>query len=268
MTYTITETDRVLAGMFTENTGRHFLDSGGAYGRNWERNQGREVEDFLARPAVTLDVRFGYLDVTLDAFHWLRDKLEYAPEMQRKFQLYVAMRDKPDDPWLVEMEEFAAAHKRKYGEGYLDGCVNTYNHESLLSQTLQYVIFQGDTYGTAYVALQVHGGCDVRGGYTAPKMFQILGDETSCLHDDADYTLYCEHEEPQDETLPGLERLRGEPHVLDYRHEWITWGRSYSVDPWKDEGMDMIHEPEDGEPFVRCPYCKDEPRPMSVGVNY
>ena len=32
--------------MLTENTGVHMLDSGGAYGRNWERNQVKTIEDF------------------------------------------------------------------------------------------------------------------------------------------------------------------------------------------------------------------------------
>lgn len=39
-------TAEVIASMLTENTGRHMLDSGGAYGRNWERNHGRDVESF------------------------------------------------------------------------------------------------------------------------------------------------------------------------------------------------------------------------------
>jgi hypothetical protein len=38
-----TETQTVLLEMFQENTGAHMLDSGGAYGRNWERNQGKDL---------------------------------------------------------------------------------------------------------------------------------------------------------------------------------------------------------------------------------
>ena len=38
------ETKAVIADMLQENTGRHMLDSGGAYGRNWERNQGRDFD--------------------------------------------------------------------------------------------------------------------------------------------------------------------------------------------------------------------------------
>ena len=32
--------------MLTENTGTHFLDSGGGNGRNWQRNQIKTIKDF------------------------------------------------------------------------------------------------------------------------------------------------------------------------------------------------------------------------------
>ena len=39
-------TKQLIYKMLTQNTGAHFLDSGGAYGRNWERNQVKTIEDF------------------------------------------------------------------------------------------------------------------------------------------------------------------------------------------------------------------------------
>ena len=39
-----TETQKMLARMLTENTGRNILDSGDAYGRHWEKNQGITVD--------------------------------------------------------------------------------------------------------------------------------------------------------------------------------------------------------------------------------
>ena len=41
-----TETNKLVYEMLTENTGSHMGDSGGAYGRHWERNQKRTIEDF------------------------------------------------------------------------------------------------------------------------------------------------------------------------------------------------------------------------------
>ena len=45
-------TAEVIADMLRENTGKHFLDSGGAYGRHWERNQDR---DFSAEPYAEVE---------------------------------------------------------------------------------------------------------------------------------------------------------------------------------------------------------------------
>lgn len=260
---TITETARVLADMLTENTGRHFLDSGGAYGRNWERNAGRDVEVFLDAPRVTLDARFDYLDVTLDVFHWLNDRLEYDAAYTRKLKVFAAAFD-PDSPWLATMETFGEAHREHYGRGEFDGCVNSYNGESLLSQVIQYVIFTGSD-GEQRIMLQIHGGCDVRGGYTAPKVFRFATYEgVYDMFSDNDYTLYCDA--PREATTPLDGMPDADPHVLDCRGgEWITYGGSFTRDPWEDAGVEMIHESEDGEKFVRCPYCA-EPHPMSVDV--
>ena len=49
-----TPIERQIARMLTENTGVDMMDSGGAYGRAWQRN--REIEDFRKRPAIELDI--------------------------------------------------------------------------------------------------------------------------------------------------------------------------------------------------------------------
>ncbi|MEM4036040.1 MAG: hypothetical protein QXU97_05480 [Fervidicoccaceae archaeon] len=74
------------------------------------------------------------------------------------------------------MQEFAdEVLGEKYGYEVL-GHWNTYNFEcNLLSQVLQGITFKvGDDY---YVMLQVHNGCDVRGGYTKPRFFKLAVDE-------------------------------------------------------------------------------------------
>jgi hypothetical protein len=74
------KTESAIAAMLTENTGRHFLDSGGAYGRNWERNQNRAFE---AEPATTLSFRYGEIEVTHNVFHFLKEKLSYDEDGNR-----------------------------------------------------------------------------------------------------------------------------------------------------------------------------------------
>lgn len=53
--------------------------------------------------------------------------------------------------------------------------INTYNGESSLTQTLQFITL-GDTYDSNIIALSVHNGADVRGGYTDYKIFEIETD--------------------------------------------------------------------------------------------
>lgn len=178
-----------LLEMLTENTGRSMLDSGGAYGRNWERNQGR---DFEAEPATTLDVSWNHEganfepNVTHNVYHWLKERLSFAPDMNAMFEAFAEPR-RADEYELSIIEDWCKilGATGLYGHGD-PMTVNTYNGECLLSQVLQYVYFELD--GTAYVALQIHGGCDVRGGYTNVRIFKM--DEN--LFDNARATIYAD----------------------------------------------------------------------------
>lgn len=86
-------TATVLAGMLRENTGTHFLDSGSAYGRHWQRNQTAEFDkqspcelSFTIREygdKQDLDIEF-----TLNVYHWLSERVEYSSAMQRLFDAY------------------------------------------------------------------------------------------------------------------------------------------------------------------------------------
>ena len=174
-------TEKKIAEMLTENTGRHMLDSGGAYGRNWERNQGREFE---AEPATTLSFKYGYMDLSHNLYHWLSEKLEYNPQLQGQFTRFANRPENRDESWFANVDAFREKLMEKgaggiYGEGE-PFTVNTYNHESLLSQVIQYLYWEDDNGG--HVLLQVHGGCDVRGGYTAPKAFDVC-EELGILED-------------------------------------------------------------------------------------
>ena len=159
MQTTTTNTADILAAMFTENTGTHFLDSGGAYGRNWERNQGKTTRDYLNAPEV---INAGdYFE--RDSFHFLHNCLSYDAVMDAAFQAYL---DKSDDHYLTDMENFPISLGVE--EGNIQ-TINTYNYDNALTQTLQFTYWELG--GNTYVALQVHGGCDVRGGYTRPRIF-------------------------------------------------------------------------------------------------
>lgn len=155
--------------MLTENTGRAMMDSGDAYGRHWERNQGRDLRSFIEADDAEImawgDGEFGWVNV--DVFHYLDARVEFCPELDAEYEEFTK-RPENEDCWgLTLMEEWAAL-KSDVGEGHT---FNSYNDETLLTQTIQGTVFSmGDEW---YVLLQIHGGCDVRGGYTDPHVFKI-----------------------------------------------------------------------------------------------
>lgn len=187
---TVTEaptTGDILQAMLTENTGRHMLDSGGAYGRHWERNQGKNFAD---EPPFTADWRWGEIDITASVFHELEDRVEYEPVVDAFFERWATTGERAHEGWFPLAQQFVEEFIPDARGLYRDGgpiVVNTYNEETMLSQVVQYVYFtiddevQLDADGEvvldadAYVFLQIHGGCDVRGGYTQMRIFRLTG---------------------------------------------------------------------------------------------
>jgi hypothetical protein len=171
------QTERVLVRMMRENTGASILDSGGAYGRAWQRAL---KEDFGKRERTRLEARVGSysneasldLDVTIDLFTYLSEKLTYDRAMTRQFEKFAKLPENENEHWLGLMRAFPEWIADKRGErlGEHSGVENSYNHDCYLSGTIQFAFFELD--GEPYCLLQIHGGCDVRGGYTAPKAFK------------------------------------------------------------------------------------------------
>lgn len=226
---TITETDRVLADMLTENTGSHMLDSGGAYGRNWERNQGLTVESFIEAPAVQVS-EWG---VSLDLFHYLRERITFVPDIQEAFDEFAEREENKKTHWYGLMGEWCELYPNNYCSGF-----NSYNSDCLLSQTIQGDFFEW-TDGEIYLMLQIHGGCDVRGGYTAPKIFSVHGEPYGLMYDWNSYT------------IQSADDRKGEKVCLDFRDGEVTnsdgehigdgyrWQRSEGDDPLLDYFDDL-----------------------------
>lgn len=146
----------------TENTGRHMLDSGGAYGRRWERFAGMTVEDFDNLPAVTVDPDYGHVSVSL--FHVLKEHLRVnadTVELTRLFRDYVDNTPEGEAYYngyntvLEWLDSIRADNVRTD---------NTYNYETLADGVVQYAEFSLGI--DQYVALSTHNGADVRGGYS------------------------------------------------------------------------------------------------------
>ncbi len=284
-TDTMTQTERVLAEMLTENTGRHMCDSGGTprydadgryagsehgYGRAYERNAGRE---FAAEPATTLSFRYSDIEVTHNVYHWLLERVEYCERLDNLFQRYSARQE--NTYYLEDMEVFpqwlayrtGATIDGLYGDG-APMTVNTYNGADLLSQVLQYVFFRID--GEAHIVLQIHNGADVRGGYTRPRVFCLSQccDEADIL-DNARASIYCKRKQtdaPGQQFVDGCEPDR-HPHYwsTDDAYHWYaegacglgagaqleTYERVESDNP--DDGDGVLRVDSDGVGY--CPIC-------------
>lgn len=166
-----TPTRQVVVDMLCENTGRHMLDSGNHYGRNFETNEGKTADDFDKSPVSWVDDD----SATLNVYHYLLENLEYAPDINANFQEFTS---KSEDSYYEDMHVYVSDYLGlKEGDLYESGnfqTFNTYNYEGNLSQGLQGVSFNVND--CDYVLLQVHGGCDIRGGYTRPRAFKVISD--------------------------------------------------------------------------------------------
>jgi hypothetical protein len=108
------------------------------------------------------------INYTISVFHYL-NQLE-LDDICNEFNVM------PCSDWdsdIYGVSEIQKAWLLKQGFEIGDS-FNTYNDNSSLSQVLQgtYVTLNTDH----YVLLQVHGGADVRGGYTDAKMFYLPND--------------------------------------------------------------------------------------------
>ena len=195
------DTEKVLIKMLKENTGAQFMDSGGAYGRNWQRNASRK---FSKEPVAALNISAWKgkdgeervdLDVSLSVFHFLSDALEYSPKIDKQFQAFARRPENKEEGWLAIAEAFAQQYADREREtnpskDFPVSTFNSYNGEDYVSQVIQGVTIGGYE---GIVLLQIHGGCDVRGGYTKPRVFRFNHDWEVTLMDNARASIYCEN---------------------------------------------------------------------------
>jgi len=165
----------VIYSMLTEPTGTHFLDSGGDSGRHWQHNQERTCRDFANDPIYRIyDIDTDYPYCEKSVYHHLVDSLEYLDQANKDLIAWVDADpyhwDKnPEGRCLSSMNDVMEYIEPKNPDVRE---YNTYNGECDLTQNLHF-IYLGDTYGSDIIALAIHNGADVRGGYTDYKIFRI-----------------------------------------------------------------------------------------------
>jgi hypothetical protein len=167
------ELKRAIQEMLIENTGCSIIDSGGAYGRGWERNRSR---DFKNEESVAIEIWDDQVSIQYNTYKYLTNFLEITEEskkldklLQKAIELY------DNDSYMTDMEDFMEEQEQ---DGYTDRDItNTYNYENILSEVLQYGILINDDTDEHFIILQIHNGCDVRGGYTRPRVFSVGTDD-------------------------------------------------------------------------------------------
>lgn len=175
----------IIYEMLTESTGTHMLDSGGDNNRHWQRNQQKSLEDFENEPRmILLDEDTDYPYYVKSTFHHLIDSCTYLPEENEKLLDWVN-EDKyhysknPEGrslDCLYDIEKYMELRFfNDFDHSRGTEVTNTYNFDCSLDQTLQYITI-GDTYECDWIALSIHNGADVRGGYTDYKIFKIESD--------------------------------------------------------------------------------------------
>lgn len=171
----VDDIQRVIYDMLTESTGTHMLDSGGAAGRHWQRNQKRRFIDFRDEPEATLILEPKGYDAEISVFHFLTaGALDLRGEPLELDDLAVEFNALGCDVWNGDYYGTSAEQcewlDRRGFKAINDGW-NTYNWDSILSQTLQGTTLENRN-GDRYELLQIHNGCDVRGGYTDARLFR------------------------------------------------------------------------------------------------
>jgi hypothetical protein len=189
---------KLIYEMLTENTGRHMLDSGGAYGRNWERNQKKTIEDFENEDEEVITFDGNYIERRVSVFHYL-SQLQLDDICEEFNRLNTNPSDWEGDIYgkdsVYGVSRQAADYLNDNFEVEIERSWNTYNGESDLSQILQGSNLE--IFGEQYILIQIHGGCDARGGYTDAKLFKLQDDYV--IHE------YLQEFKYQDEIIEDLE---------------------------------------------------------------
>ena len=194
MSYTTLQ--NTIAAMLTENTGTHMLDSGGANGRAWQQNAGKVVADFEAQPTATLEIYMREwqgkpsveLIPTVSVFHKLTSGVLELDDYCKEYN------QRTVDDWGSALNGVSHSNEEwltALGFTWDDSACgfNTYNWDNNFSQVLQGNVIELD--GEKYVLLQIHGGADVRGGYTDAKLFKFddYAEEYDLYRDDCGFSV-------------------------------------------------------------------------------
>ena len=184
------DTKEIIANQLAENTGIAMMDSGGSCGRAWQRNKLRAEAHGMTIPEMFEQESRAWWDgygVTLSTYHWMVEHLDHRADFQDRYDRWVHL------SW-IGLDRYDRGHETNSPatvDAYVDkmiardwmephpefgGWTNTYNHENLLSQDLQFrLCATTDKHPlgeTSLVFMSTHNGADARGGYSDFKIYE------------------------------------------------------------------------------------------------
>lgn len=181
-----------LAEMFMEHIPTSILDSGSAFGYRYQKCREDPV---WKRPDARFEfgVRDGKPDIVsyLNTFRWLSYALLYDKDVDDKFQEWRKQEFPDGEGWEEHLAEFVnpqtnKTYKHWWGE-------YTYNYENCFDTNFIWYMIQDEkcNIDTNLVILQLHNGCDARGGFTQPVMF--LSEHSTFYPFQIPATMCCNH---------------------------------------------------------------------------
>ena len=113
----------------------------------------------------------------LSVYHHLSDNLAYLEDETKYFNEWIKQEGR--DNTMYDAEDYLTEFF-----GYDTQVINTFDTECDLTQTIQFV--SGKMFRDNIIALSIHNGADVRGGYTDYRIFRIMDENFYFWHESSD----------------------------------------------------------------------------------
>jgi hypothetical protein len=173
------EEDKLLYGMFTQNSGTVMIDSGGENGRLWQRNRHR---DLRKRPYGGFEISAHSRRIEypwLSTYHFLKENLKYHAKLDSIWQRWQARESNQRTAMCDLMREFPVwigkncpnfkwghplDHNRQ--EAYY---AYTYNEDNVMDTDFHFAWWTSDR--TDYYLVSLHTGADARWGFSDAHVF-------------------------------------------------------------------------------------------------
>jgi hypothetical protein len=274
----LTQTDKELQRMLREPVAHSIIDSGMIYGYahriNEKRGLHNEPEGTIRTTVISEegDEYRSFTEVRGSTYHFLRSRLTWDEELNEKFREWRETWDgqplsefREPEEWLKSITVVEPDGTERPIEWHAHTTVNTANGDSLLDGVFQFSVVEvtdwfDDPDGDTIILLWIHGGCDVRMGYTDVGIFRA--NDLEGWYNLFDY----DHGEISCESGNHYWATTNAGYTWDYHINRVATDEQpelidtmvYHRPVYDDDRIDQIIVGKDGE--SRCPVCGDKLR--------